>query len=192
MTGPAGSWAREAFGDHARDLAAAVGKSLNRAHERARSGQDGVHTQTFEAYGHGLYAAQFEELEDGLRDFEHAGPVRLHARTVMLVAGHLIYPFRYADRDLPVTAARLKKAEGLRADLIRMFGPEDPLQGELDLGLAEFTPEPHRGLARIPAGTSLVLVACACSMSEGVLRSEWGRADLGPDRYLQWHCHEPL
>jgi hypothetical protein len=183
-------WARDTFGDLTEPLGAAVTKSLTRAHERARSGHDGVHTQTLEAYGHGLYAAQFEELMAGLEHFAEATPVRLHARTVMVVANHLIYPFRYANKDLPVTAARLKKKDGLRAELIRELGPE-PMQGELDLGLGEFE-EPHRGLAQIPPGTSLVIVAYACSMSDGIMRLEWGIADLRPDRYLQWHRHEPL
>ena len=136
------------------------------------------------------YAAQFEELLAGREHFAQATPVRLHARTAMVIANHLIYPFRYANKDLPVTAARLKKKDGLRAELIRELGPE-PMQGELDLGLDEFE-EAHRGLAQIPTGTSLVIVAYACSMSEGIMRLEWGVADLRPDRYLQWHRHEPL
>ncbi|WP_181764077.1 hypothetical protein [Streptomyces albidus (ex Kaewkla and Franco 2022)] len=192
MTDSAVPWARQTFGDLAEPLATAIVKSLTRAHERARSGHDGVHTQTLEAYGHGLYAAQFEELMAGLEGLAGATSVRLHARTVMVVADHLIYPFRYASKDLPVTAARLKKKDGLRAELIREFGPE-PMQGELDLGLEEFeNHESHRGLAQIPPGTSLVIVAYACSMSEGILRLEWGVADLRPDRYLQWHRHEAM
>jgi hypothetical protein len=81
---------------------------------------------------------------------------------------------------------------GLRADLIREFGPE-PMQGELDLGLDEFEDhEAHRDLAQIPPDASLVIVAYACSMTAGIMRLEWGIADLRPDRYLQWHRHEPL
>jgi hypothetical protein len=192
MTDSATPWARETFGDLAEPLAAAIVKSLTRAHERARSGQDGVHTQTLEAYGHGLHAAQYEELVASLEDFPEATPVRLHARTVMVVANHVIYPIRYASKDVPVTTARLKKKVGLRADLIREFGPE-PMQGELDLGLDEFEDhEAHRDLAQIPPGASLVIVAYACSMTAGIMRLEWGIADLRPDRYLQWHRHEPL
>ncbi|NLU75125.1 hypothetical protein HCC61_21040 [Streptomyces sp. HNM0575] len=151
-----------------------------------------MHTQTLEAYGHGLHAAQYEELAAGLEGFAEATPVRLRARTVMVVADHLIYPFRYPDRDLPVTAARLKKKDRLRAELIRELGPK-PMQGELDLGLEEFeNHEVHQGLAHVPRDVSLVIVAYACSMTAGIMRLEWGIADLRPDRYLQWHRHEPL
>lgn len=192
MTDSATPWARETFGDLAEPLAAAVVKALTRAHERARSGHDGVHTQTLEAYGHGLHAAQFEELTAGLEHFADATPVRLRARTVMVVADYLIYPFRYASKDDPVTTARLKKKDGLLAKLIRGFGPE-PMQGELDLGLEDFEEhEVYRGLTQIPPDTSLAIVAYACSMTAGIMRLEWGIADLRPDRYLQWHRHEPL
>ena len=107
-----------------------------RTHDRARSGHEGVNTQTLEAYGHGLHAVQYEELAAGLASLGGATAVRLQARTIMIVAGHVIYPIRYAKQDVPVTAARLRRAVGFRAELIRRHGPE-PRQQELDLGLDE-------------------------------------------------------
>src|SRR5699024_3200148 len=59
-------WAEETFGEAAKALTEAVPACLARAHERARDGHQGVHTQTLEAYGHGLYAVQYEELATGL------------------------------------------------------------------------------------------------------------------------------
>ncbi|MFI1936471.1 hypothetical protein ACH44C_04620 [Streptomyces purpureus] len=39
----------------------------------------------------------------------------------------------------------------------------------------------------------LVLVAYACSMTQGVMRIEWGSAELRrEDHYLIWHHHEQL
>lgn len=63
-----------------------------RAHERAREGHQKLHTQTLEAYGHGLHAVQYEELATGLADLATATPVRFQARTVMVVAGQVLYP----------------------------------------------------------------------------------------------------
>jgi hypothetical protein len=111
----------------------------------------------------------------------------------MVVAGHVLYPIRYAKTDVPVTAARLRRAAGLRADLIRRHGPES-MQGELDLGLEEVREqEIHSDLCQLAAETGLVLLAYACSKDRGVMRLEWGTAELRrEDRYLIWHHHEPL
>ncbi|GHB23871.1 hypothetical protein GCM10010377_12160 [Streptomyces viridiviolaceus] len=62
--------------------------------------------------------------------------MRLQGRTLMLVHGHLIYPLRYAKKDVPVTAARLRRATGFRADLIRRHGPP-PRQQAFDLDWGE-------------------------------------------------------
>jgi hypothetical protein len=64
----ASHWARETFGDVAGELADIIPACLVRAHDRARTGQEGVHTQTLEAYGHGLYAVQYEELAAGISE----------------------------------------------------------------------------------------------------------------------------
>ncbi|WP_326651872.1 hypothetical protein [Streptomyces anthocyanicus] len=186
-------WAKEMFGEVAGALVDAIPACLRRAHDRARSGHQGVHTQTLEAYGHGLHAVQYEELAAGLEHLPDATAVRLQARTVMIVADNVIYPIRYAKTDVPVTAARLRRATGLRADLIRRHGPE-PMQAELDLGLEELEEQDtHRDLGQLPPGAGLVLVAYACSMDRGVIRMEWGSAELRrEDRYLIWHHHEPL
>lgn len=48
-------------------------------------------------------------------------------------------------------------------------------------------------LGQLPPDVGLVLVAYACSMDRGVMRLEWGAAELRrEDRYLIWHHHEPL
>ncbi|WP_328726209.1 hypothetical protein [Streptomyces sp. NBC_00259] len=151
-----------------------------------------MHTQTLEAYGHGLHAVQYEELATGLADLATASPVRLQARTVMVVAGQVLYPIRYAKTDVPVTVARLRRAAGLRAELIRRHGPE-PMQGELDLGLEELRmQEIHSDLDQLGPETGLILLAYACSMDRGVMRLEWGDAELRNDRYLSWHHHQAL
>ncbi|MEU1372118.1 hypothetical protein ABZ442_00460 [Streptomyces triculaminicus] len=184
-------WARETFGDAADELAEVIPAGLARAHDRARNGHEGVHTQTLEAYGHGLYAAQYEELAAGLASLGHS--LRLQGRTIVTVHEHLIYPFRYAKKDVPVTAARLRRATGFRADLIRRHGPE-PMQQVLDLGLEELEDsEVHPDLDLVPQDHRLVLVAYACSMEQGVMRVEWGSAEFRrEDRYLIWHHHEAL
>lgn len=186
-------WAEKTFGDVASQLAGLIPASLVRAHDRARSGHEGVQTQTLEAYGHGLYAAQYEELELSLASLPAAAPVRLQGRTLMTLDNHVIYPFRYAKKDVPVTTARLRRATGFRAELIRRHGPE-PMQQAFDLGLDELDEqEPHPDLALLSEGVKLVLVAYACSMAQGVMRIEWGSAELRrEDRYLIWHHHEPL
>ncbi|MGX1760048.1 hypothetical protein ACWIG5_24580 [Streptomyces lydicus] len=174
-------------------MAALIPTSLVRAHARARSAHEGVHTQTLEAYGHGLYAAQYEELAAGLSVLPDAVPVRLQGRTLMIHRDHVIYPYCYAKKDVPVTAARLRRATGFRAELIRRHGPE-PMQQEFDLGLDDLDePEVHPDLTLLSEDIKLVLVAYACSMAQGVMRIEWGSAELRrEDRYLIWHRHEPL
>jgi hypothetical protein len=111
----------------------------------------------------------------------------------MVLGSRVIYPLRYAKKDVPVTAARLRRATGFRAELIRRFGPE-PMQQALDLGLDELDdPEPHPDLALLDEDVQLVLIAYACSMTQGVMRIEWGSAELRrEDRYLVWHHHEQL
>ncbi|WP_033826294.1 hypothetical protein [Kitasatospora sp. MBT63] len=186
-------WAHTVFGPLATKVAAIVPACIIRAHERAQGGHEGVHTQTLEAYGHGLYAAQFEELSAGLSQLPGTELVRLQARTVAVIAGHVIYPYRYAKKDVPVSTARLRSSSGLRADLIRRHGP-DPRQPELDLGLElPDEDEPHAHLARLSPDTKVVLVAYACSSADGIVRLEWGSAELhSQDRSLIWHHHEPL
>lgn len=187
------SWSRSVFGELGELLSKLIPECIVRAHERARDGHRGVGTQTLEAYGHGLHASQYEELAAGLADLPGATAVRLQARTVMVVAGQVLYPIRYAKRDVPVTVARLRRAVGLRADLIRRHGPE-PMQEELDLGLEQLQgQELHTDLSQIDPNAGLVLLAYACAMETGVLRLEWGDAELRRgDRYLLWHHHEPL
>lgn len=79
-------WARAMFGDLAERLTEVIPTCLVRAHERARDGHKGVHTQTLEAYGHGLHAVQYEELAAGLEDVPGASAVRLQGRTVLCPA----------------------------------------------------------------------------------------------------------
>ncbi|MFF8829263.1 hypothetical protein [Streptomyces sp. NPDC015131] len=191
--GSATPWAQATFGAVAGQLVDIVPACLLRAHERARNGHEGVQTQTLEAYGHGLHAVQYEELAAGLGAVRGARPVRLHGRTVTIVADQMIYPIRYAKKDVPVTAARLRRATGFRAELIRRHGPE-PMQQALDLGLEELDEtEVHPDLGLLAEDVRLVLVAYACSMDRGVMRIEWGSAELRrEDRYLLWHHHESL
>ncbi|QES48237.1 hypothetical protein DEJ50_10825 [Streptomyces venezuelae] len=186
-------WAEETFGVWAGQLAEAIPASLVEAHNRARHGHEGVHTQTLEAYGHGLHAAQYEALAARLSSFGEAVARRLQGRTVMIVGSNVIYPIRYAKKDVPVTAARLRKAAGFRADLIRRHGPE-PMQQAFDLGLEDLDEQHvHPDLALLPPELRLIIVAYACSMEQGVMRVEWGSAELRrEDRYLIWHHHEPL
>lgn len=193
MASPATQWATKTFGAVAGRLAETVPACLVQAHARARHAHEGVHTQTLEAYGHGLHAAQYEALAAGLTPIEGTSTRRLQGRTVVLVANNVLYPIRYAKRDVPVTETRLRKAAGFRADLIRRHGPE-PMQQALGLGLDELDEQHvHPDVALLPPDLRLIIVAYACSMERGVMRIEWGSAELRrDDRYLLWHHHEPL
>ncbi|GAA2677965.1 hypothetical protein [Streptomyces lunalinharesii] len=174
-------------------LAITIPACLLQAHDRARHGHEGVNTQTLEAYGHGLHAVQYEALAAGLEPFEGATAIRLQGRTVMVIGNNVIYPIRYAKKDVPVTSARLRRAVGFRAELIRRHGPE-PMQQAFDLGLDDIVePNVHPDIALLPPEYRLITVAYACSMEQGVMRVEWGTAELRrEDRYLIWHRHEPL
>ncbi|MEU9302834.1 hypothetical protein [Streptomyces sp. NPDC048269] len=174
-------------------LAESIPACLVEAHARARHAHEEVRTRTQEAYGHGLHAAQYETLAAGLEPIDGAASRRLQGRTVMVVGSNVILPIRYAQRDVPVTAARLRKAYGLRADLIRRHGPK-PLQLTLDLDLEELDEEHlHPDVALLPPELQLIIVAYACSLEQGVIRVEWGSAELlHGDRRLIWHHHEPL
>lgn len=191
--GSATPWATKTFGAVAGQLAETIPACLVEAHDRARHGHEGVHTQTLEAYGHGLHAAQYEALAAGLTPFEGATSRRLQGRTVVIIGSNAVYPIRYAKKDVPVTEARLRKAAGFRADLIRRHGPQ-PMQQAFDLGLDELDEEHvHPDVALLPRDLRLIIVAYACSMERGVMRIEWGAAELRrEDRYLIWHHHEPL
>ncbi|MFJ3961279.1 hypothetical protein [Streptomyces sp. NPDC090036] len=128
-----------------------------------------------------------------MRAIEGATSRRLQGRTVMLVGNNVIYPIRYAKKDVPVTEARLRRAVGFRADLMRRHGPE-PRQQAFDFGPSELDEEHvHPDVALLPSGLRLVIVAYACSMEQGVMRIEWGSAELRrEDRHLVRHHHEPL
>lgn len=188
------TWSQTVFGELAAPLSKLIPECIARARERARDGHQGVRTQTLEAYGHGLHASQYEELATGLADLPSATPVRLQARTVMVVADQVLYPIRYSKRDVPVTVARLRRAVGFRAELILRHGPE-PMQGELDLGLEGLTEKQdyNNDLNQLDPDLGLVLLAYACAMDTGVMRLEWGDAELRRgDRHLLWHHHEIL
>ncbi|WP_327306922.1 hypothetical protein OG730_28580 [Streptomyces sp. NBC_01298] len=174
-------------------LAETIPACLVEAHARARHAHEQVRTRTQEAYGHGLHAAQYETLAAGLTPIHEATSRRLQGRTVMIVGSNAILPILYAKKDVPVTEARLRKAYGLRADLIRRHGPK-PMQLALDLDMEEFDEEHvHPDVALLPPELQLIIVAYACSMEQGVMRIEWGSAGLlHGDRYLIWHHHEPL
>jgi hypothetical protein len=189
--GSVGRWANDTFGELAPELADIIPACLLRAHNRARSCHEAVRTQTLEAYGNGLYAAQYEEIAQGLTSYGE--PLRLRGRTVMLVKGRLLYPLCYAKRDVPVTTARLRNSYGLRAELIRELGPT-PMQRELDLGLDEARePTTIPELLHHPGVDGLVLLPYTCSMERGVMRAEWGTAELPHgSRELVWHRHDPL
>ncbi|WP_327711313.1 hypothetical protein OG912_24905 [Streptomyces sp. NBC_00464] len=129
-----------------------------------------MRTQTLEAYGHGLYAAQYEEL--AVASLSDATPVRLQSRPLTIFRDHPIYPYCYAKNDVAVTAARLRRATGFRSDLIRRHGPA-PMQQAFGLdfdGSDEL--EVHPDLNLLPEDVRLVLVAYACSISQGVMRIE--------------------
>ncbi|MEV0372441.1 hypothetical protein AB0I10_21840 [Streptomyces sp. NPDC050636] len=68
------------------------------------------------------------------------------------------------------------------------------MQGELDLGLEELQEqEIHDDLNQLDPDVGLVLLAYACAMDKGVMRLEWGDAELRRgDRHLLWHHHEAL
>ncbi|MEU7317291.1 hypothetical protein [Streptomyces sp. NPDC007083] len=189
--GSVSQWANDTFGELAYELADIIPACLVRAHDRARDCHEAVRTQTLEAYGNGLYAAQYEELAQGLAPYGE--PLRLRGRTVMLVKGRLLYPLCYDKRDVPVTTARLRNSYGLRAELIREYGPT-PMQPELDLGLDE--PRESRTIPELlkhPGVEGLVLLPYTCSMERGVMRAEWGTAELPHgSRDLVWHLHDPL
>ncbi|WSA80016.1 hypothetical protein OG930_32975 [Streptomyces sp. NBC_01799] len=62
------------------------------------------------------------------------------------------------QKNVPVTAARLRRTIGFRADLIRRHGPE-PIQRAFDLDFDEFdAPETHPDLNLLPEDVRLVLV----------------------------------
>lgn len=189
--GSVSQWAKDTFGELTCKLADIIPTCLISAHDRARDCHEAVRTQTLEAYGNGLYAAQYEVLAEGLTPYGE--PLLLRGRKVMLVKGRLLYPLCYAKRDVPVTAVRLRSSYGLRAELIRELAPT-PMQQELELGLDELRgsktiPE----ILKHPGVEGLVLLPYACSMQRGVMRAEWGTAELPHgSRELIWHGHDPL
>ncbi|MCZ7417550.1 MULTISPECIES: hypothetical protein [unclassified Streptomyces] len=145
--GSSSEWANETFGELACELADIIPACLSRAHDRARNCHESIGTQTLEAYGNGLYAAQYEELARGLAPYGE--PLSLRGRIIMMVKGNLLYPLRYSKQDVPVTTARLRSSYGLRAELIREYGPT-PMHQELDLA----PDDGQRRRSRVPvAGT---------------------------------------
>ncbi|GAA0285481.1 hypothetical protein GCM10010302_24690 [Streptomyces polychromogenes] len=193
MVNPVSRWAGEVFGAVAGRLAETIPACLVEAHARARHAHEQLRTRTQEAYGHGLHAAQYETLAAGLAPIRGTTSRRLQGRTVTVVGGNAILPIRYAQKNVPVTEARLRKAYGFRADLIRRHGPK-PIQLSFDLGMEDLDEDQvHPDVALLPPDLQLVIVAYACSLEQGVMRVEWGSAGLlHGDRHLTWHHHEPL
>ncbi|MET9318721.1 hypothetical protein ABZX75_00755 [Streptomyces sp. NPDC003038] len=61
------------------------------------------------------------------------------------------------------------------------------------MGLDElYAEEFHSDLDQLGPETRVVLLAYACSMDRGVMRLEWGEAELQANRYLLWHHHQAL
>ncbi|KOG25165.1 hypothetical protein ADK34_17935 [Streptomyces viridochromogenes] len=187
-------WARECFGKQASGLVAGIPKRLARAHQRARIAHDQADLKKRGPYGHVLAEAVLEELADEARAL--GGSVReLRGYDFAVLNGWALFPFKYADRPVPLDRARLRAdVSAQRKRLLTAHGPE-PREGLFPLEEVSTTPEYdkiHEVFEELGRSTKLVSVFFTASRGEGIHSIHWGEAHLEDDRTFTWSPVEPL
>jgi hypothetical protein len=83
-------------------------------------------------YGHVLAERALVELAEAARDLGRE-PRVLRGREFAVIAGHALFPLRYANRAQPLEKARLKSSASLqRRRLLTAHAPQQPALFEID------------------------------------------------------------
>ncbi|MBL1067817.1 hypothetical protein [Streptomyces sp. 7-21] len=188
------SWAVQRFGRLAGQLTAAVPVQLVRAHVRARAVHMEARLKKRSPYGSTLAEAVRENLAETARELgETVRDVRGYEYAV--INDHALFPFKYASRPRPLSAARLpSNASPTRRRLLWGHGPS-PQEGlfELDDDLTtEEYVRLHDSFEELGASTRLVCVFFTAAPEDGIHAIYWGDARLEPDRTFTWPYSEPL
>ncbi|MGI5471881.1 hypothetical protein [Streptomyces sp. CA-132043] len=187
------SWARRCFGEAAAPLAAAVPERLLRAHERALAAHLGAGLKRRGPYGRTLLEAAREELAEGAQAL--GGDAReLHGYTYAVLNDHVLFPYKYADRPLPLGRARMPHASVTRQRLYHAHGPEGqeglfPLDEELT---SEDYEQLHEAFEELGRTARLVSVFFTADPEGGIHAVHWGSARLEPDHTFAWDHSEQL
>lgn len=193
-------WAVQRFGErYAGQLWTLVPTALAAAVSRQIDTHQASGLRSLHAYG-GAWPVQYEELVDHVGGLDGVGVVRPSGLAVSLVVvnGHLLVPFRYAD-DLttsltdPSVTQRLNKT--CRA-LLGRLGP-DPVTEQLTL-FDDLFPPPDTDAATGPKllgdfkPDGMVLIFFSANADAGLLEVGWGDAAALSDGSLQWRHSELL
>ncbi|MFE7395992.1 hypothetical protein [Streptomyces sp. NPDC057557] len=188
------AWAQKRFGAQASGLVAGVPKRLTRAHQRARAVHAEANLKKRGPYGHVLAEAVREELAD--EAVALGGTVReLRGYAYAVINGHALFPFRYADRAVPLDRARLRaNVSPQRRRMLTAHGPEAP-EGLFpldDILTTDAYQELHEAFEELGRTTKLVSVFFTSAWEDGVHAIYWGDAHLDGDRTFIWSHVEPL
>jgi hypothetical protein len=192
-------WAVQRFGDrYAQSLWALVPTAMAAAVSRQIDTHQASGLRSLHAYG-GAWPAQYEELVNHVGGLDGVEVVRPAGSAVHLVVvnGHLLVPFRYADElTTPMTDPRVTQRlnKTCRA-LLGQFGPDPDvnqltLTDELFPAGDDVMAEPKLLGDLEPDG--MVLVFFAANVDAGLLEVGWGEAALPSDGSLQWKHTELL
>ncbi len=187
-------WARERFGEHAAALAAAVPVRLAHAHARARTTHEAAGLRKRGPYGDVLAEAVREELAE--QSLALGGAVReLRGFSYAVINDHALFPYRYANRPLPLGRARLPaRTSQLRRRMFAAHGPE-PDEGLFPLDetlTGDAYEQLHEAFEELGSSTTLVSVFYTADVEHGVHTAYWGDARLEPDRTFTWSHVERL
>lgn len=186
-------WARQCFGKNAARLTDAVPERLTRAHLRARAGFKAAGLgRPGAAYGHTLADAVREELAEEAREL--GGLVRtLRGRNYAVINDHVLFPFKYDSRPVPVDRARMKEPSDVRRRLYGAHGPgEQDTIFPVDGYATEEYDRLHEAFEELGRTAKLVSVLFTCDPEYGVHAIHWGEARLEIDGTFAWTYREEL
>lgn len=186
-------WAQRRFGERAGELAAAVPARLNQAHLRAQAAHDAAALRKRGPYGIALSEAAREELADEVAML--GGAVReVRGYAYGVINEHALFPWKYADRPLPLDRARLPPKASGRRRMHTAHGPDEqeglfPVDDSLTSEEYEWLHEAYEELGH---NTKLVSVFFTSDVKSGIHVIYWGDARLEPDRTFTWSHVERL
>ncbi|MGW6057543.1 hypothetical protein [Streptomyces sp. NPDC055189] len=117
----------------------------------------------------------------------------LRGKDYAVINDHVLFPFKYDSRPVPVEQARMKDASEVRR---RLFGAHGPEEQDAIFPADEYTTEEydrlHEAFEELGRTAKLVSVFFTCDPENGVHAIHWGEARLEPDGTFSWDHREEL
>jgi hypothetical protein len=200
-------WAIEAFGPRlAAELWTRVPQAVAAAVARALDAHEASRMQTAHAFG-SAWSVHFEELVNHLRSIDGAHLVRPPRAfyQLVVVGGHVLYPWRYAGERGTSIRARLgiRPIGALGRELLTRYGPPPGWREEtlpMHFDGEEVTDARERReavlmssiLDELDPPPKVLVVGYASNTTEGLIHLGWGDAALADGGGLHWRHYEDL